>query len=160
MKKYLPLILIWISGIILHFLYDLTGRSWLVSLFAPINESVWEHYKLAFWPLLVCGIAMAAEKGAINMAPPVIFSLTHTAFTMFGINYLYTGALGVDNILALDIVNFLVSTAIGYWFLIRYARYEYTMGTGITAVASIVILTLMLWWLTFNPANLPIFIEK
>ena len=160
MKKYLPLILIWISGVILHFLYDLTGRSWLVGLFAPVNESVWEHYKLAFWPLLTAGLVMAGQKGVINMAPPVVFSLTHTAFVTFGLNYLYTGAFGVENILTLDVANFFVSTAIGYWFLVRYSQYEYTNSTGITAMVSIIILALTLWWLTFHPVNLPIFIEK
>ena len=94
------------------------------------------------------------------MAPPVVFSLTHTAFVTFGLNYLYTGAFGVENILTLDVANFFVSTAIGYWFLVRYSQYEYTNSTGITAMVSIIILALTLWWLTFHPVNLPIFIEK
>ena len=41
------------GGTILHFLYDWTGGSILVSPFSGINESTWEHMKLLFWPLLL-----------------------------------------------------------------------------------------------------------
>ena len=36
------------GGTILHFLYDWTGGSILVSPFSGINESTWEHMKLLF----------------------------------------------------------------------------------------------------------------
>ena len=39
------------GGTILHFLYDWTGGSALVSPFSGVNESTWEHMKLLFWPL-------------------------------------------------------------------------------------------------------------
>ena len=41
------------GGTILHFLYDWTGGSILVSPFSGVNESTWEHMKLLFWPLLL-----------------------------------------------------------------------------------------------------------
>ena len=37
----------------MHFLYDWTGGSILVSPFSGVNESTWEHMKLLFWPLLL-----------------------------------------------------------------------------------------------------------
>ena len=45
------------SGTILHFLYDWTGGSILVSPFSGVNESTWEHMKLLFWPLLLFALA-------------------------------------------------------------------------------------------------------
>ena len=41
------------GGTILHFLYDWTGESVLVSPFSGVNESTWEHMKLLFWPLFL-----------------------------------------------------------------------------------------------------------
>ena len=41
------------GGTILHFLYDWTGGSILVSPFSGVNESTWEHMKLLFWPLFL-----------------------------------------------------------------------------------------------------------
>ena len=39
-----------ITGTLLHFVYDLSNGNPVVGLFAPINESVWEHLKLLFYP--------------------------------------------------------------------------------------------------------------
>ena len=41
------------GGTILHFLYDWTGGSILVSPFSGVNESTWEHMKLLFWPMFL-----------------------------------------------------------------------------------------------------------
>ena len=42
-----------LGGTLLHFLYDWTGKSILVSPFSGVNESTWEHMKLLFWPVFV-----------------------------------------------------------------------------------------------------------
>ena len=39
------------AGTLLHFLYEWTGESILVTPFSGINESTWEHMKLLYWPL-------------------------------------------------------------------------------------------------------------
>ena len=38
-------------GIFFHFIYDLSGNSFLIGLFFPINESIWEHLKLVLVPI-------------------------------------------------------------------------------------------------------------
>lgn len=40
-------------GTILHFLYDWTNQSIIISLFSAVNESTWEHMKLLYFPMLV-----------------------------------------------------------------------------------------------------------
>lgn len=42
-----------IFGVILHFLFDLTGGSVWVATISAVNESIWEHMKLLFVPMLV-----------------------------------------------------------------------------------------------------------
>ncbi len=42
-----------ILGTLSHFLYGWSGSRVLVGLFAPVNESVWEHMKLLFFPMLL-----------------------------------------------------------------------------------------------------------
>ena len=44
------------GGTILHFLYDWTGGSILISPFSGVNESTWEHMKLLFWPLFLFAV--------------------------------------------------------------------------------------------------------
>lgn len=40
-------------GSVLHFVYDWTNSSVLVSPFSAINESTWEHMKLIYFPMLI-----------------------------------------------------------------------------------------------------------
>lgn len=44
--------LIVLLGTALHYTYALSGECWLVGVFSAMNESVWEHLKLAVWPSL------------------------------------------------------------------------------------------------------------
>ena len=54
-------------GTILHFLYDWTGGSILVSPFSGVNESTWEHMKLLFWPLFLFALVQQSfYKGQNN----------------------------------------------------------------------------------------------
>ena len=55
-----------LAGTLLHFLYDLTGRSLLVAPFSGVNESTWEHMKLLFWPMFVYAIVQSFFMNAGN----------------------------------------------------------------------------------------------
>jgi len=37
-------------GSMLHFTFELSGENPVVGVFSAVNESVWEHLKLAYWP--------------------------------------------------------------------------------------------------------------
>lgn len=40
-----------IAGVLLHFLFDWTNGSIIVAPFSAVNESIWEHMKLLFFPM-------------------------------------------------------------------------------------------------------------
>lgn len=42
-----------ILGTLLHFTYKLSGENVIVASFSAINESVWEHLKLLYFPMLL-----------------------------------------------------------------------------------------------------------
>lgn len=42
-----------ILGVLLHFLFDWTGGSVSVAPFSAVNESIWEHMKLLFFPMFI-----------------------------------------------------------------------------------------------------------
>ena len=42
-------------GVLLHFLYDWSPNV-IFALISPVQESVWEHTKLIYWPLLIFGL--------------------------------------------------------------------------------------------------------
>jgi hypothetical protein len=47
----IPVIII--VGSLMHFVYRWSGNSKIVGIFVPVNESVWEHLKMGFWPMVL-----------------------------------------------------------------------------------------------------------
>ena len=45
-----------IVGTLAHFVYEWTGKNPIAAIFFPIDESVWEHVKLLFFPTLLYGL--------------------------------------------------------------------------------------------------------
>ena len=45
-----------LMGILLHYFYELTGKSPLAAVISGVNESTWEHMKLLFFPLLAAAL--------------------------------------------------------------------------------------------------------
>ena len=63
---------LFLAGTLIHFLYGLSGEFFLVGLLAPVNESVWEHLKLALWPTTLwwtAGYLWAQRRGRELDAP-------------------------------------------------------------------------------------------
>lgn len=44
------------SGTLLHFLYEISGKSPIAAIVSGINESTWEHMKLLFFPMFAFAI--------------------------------------------------------------------------------------------------------
>ncbi len=53
-------------GTFLHFLYDLTNHNKLVGVFSAVNESVWEHIKLALTPTFLFSLIDGYFYGYYN----------------------------------------------------------------------------------------------
>jgi len=50
------MVLIIILGSMLHFTFEWSGNQPIIGVFSAVNESVWEHLKIAFWPTLLYAI--------------------------------------------------------------------------------------------------------
>ena len=53
---WLSIIIISILGTLFHFLYDISKHNKVVGLFAAVNESTWEHIKIALTPTILWSI--------------------------------------------------------------------------------------------------------
>jgi hypothetical protein len=45
-------------GSVLHFLFDWTKHKRFVAFFSAVNESYWEHIKIAIWPVLLLQVVL------------------------------------------------------------------------------------------------------
>ena len=52
----ISIIVISILGTLSHFLYDISHHNKIMGLFAAVNESTWEHIKIALTPTFLWGI--------------------------------------------------------------------------------------------------------
>lgn len=53
---FIDIVVVSIIGTILHFLYEFSGKNLLVAMFSAVNESVWEHIKIAVMPTYIVAI--------------------------------------------------------------------------------------------------------
>ena len=102
---------------LLHYLYELTSYSPFVALFAPINETPWEHTKLLFTPYLIYAII---EYFVLKPNPKRFFiaktiGLFFIDFGLLAFFYTYSGILGT-NILAVDIFSAFLIMALAFYF--------------------------------------------
>ena len=116
------LILFWVAaaaaGTLLHFLYQ-----WLpcavTSLFSPVNESLWEHIKLIFWPCLAAAILLNRDRpGGIY---PWLFSLGPSCAFMLAAGYLYHILLGGDA-MWVDILIYLAAVSLSFCLPLALAQ--------------------------------------
>ncbi|MGN1267223.1 MAG: DUF6512 family protein [Dorea sp.] len=147
-----------ILGIINHFLYDLSGGSALIALFCPINESIWEHLKLLFFPFLFVTLLMSRQHRTRTLS----FFYCHFLGVIFGMLFIvtafftYTGIFGTE-LFILDILIYLFSVWITF-SLAAYYRHKKTVPPTQQVVFSLWIVTSLLFFaFTCFPPNIPLF---
>ena len=152
------MIFIILLGSMLHFTFEWSGNNPIVGTFSAINESVWEHLKIAFWPFLLYLIfeyrytnkrvdnfffAKAIGVYSIILIIPVIF-------------YSYTGFF--EENLIIDIGSFIFAIIVGQ--LISYKTFKFKKVSNILEIISliaIVVLALAFVIFTFYPPQIQLF---
>lgn len=104
-----------IIGTLSHFVYDWSGKNPIVGLFSPINESVFEHLKMLYFPMLIWVIIGYYKYARKNRSyfPSAFVGLVCGLLTMPVIFYTYT-AFTKTEILFIDIIIFILSIIIAY----------------------------------------------
>jgi len=144
LKQYtiIGIIFVLITGTISHFVYDWSGQNILVGFFFPVNESIWEHMKLVFFPMLLYTFYITKKMKDTNPCVTSSFLLGTLAGTALVsiIFYTYSGILGY-NLLVLDLLTFALSVLGGFlvaYFATqscRFASYERLLKIAIFLVA-------------------------
>lgn len=85
-----------VSGSLTHFFYEWSGHNPIVGLFTPVNESIWEHMKLLFFPMLAYSFFMVfklkADYPCIRSA--LCFGILAGTLCIPILFYTYTALLG------------------------------------------------------------------
>jgi hypothetical protein len=148
-------------GTALHFTFASSGNNPIVGAFSAVNESVWEHLKLPFWPsilwLLIIMYPLRKTVGNFFSAKAIGISLMIVVIPV--VFYSYT--VFTEEILAVDIATFMIAVIIGQ--VVSYKLYKQTKGAKlieVVAVAIMALLAIIFVTFTFYPPHLPIFMDS
>ena len=151
-----------VAGTLSHFLYNWSGGSTLVGVFTPVNESIWEHLKLLFYPVLIFSVYeyLSSRRETDSFIPARTLSLiTGMVFTLTAY-YTITGIIGRD-ISWVNVAIFFVSVLIVFLLtncIIKNTKKVSKACIIWSLVAVAVFATLLTGW-TFYPPNLNVFID-
>jgi len=146
-------------GSLLHFTFEWSGHQPIVGPFSAINESVWEHLKLGFWPALLYAIVeyRFVKKTAKNYLPAKTLSVYVIPIVIVVTFYSYTTVTG-ESIFILDILTFVVAVAVGQLSSYKLLTYRKLSGNlGRMSIVALAVLGLAFVAFTFYPPHLPIF---
>ena len=153
------MIFIIILGSMFHFTFEISGFNPVVGAFSAVNESIWEHLKLGFWPLIIYMaieywkiknktnnffLAKAVAACSIVLIIPIIF-------------YSYT-SITSDPILAIDIGSFIVAVVVGQFLSYKLLTFkEQSKTVELISIIVLAVLAVLFIVFTFYPPHLPLF---
>lgn len=161
-RNIVAFIIIAVLGTLGHFVYDWTNKNFIVGLFFPVSESIWEHLKLLFYPALIYFTAeyfILKEKPQNYISAAVKGILCSMSFTVI-FYYLYTGVIG-RNIDFLNIAIFFVSVYVLLYKkekMIESGKYSLSIFNVISLSLVVIIGILFALW-SYNPPSLGIFMQ-
>ncbi len=156
---------IFLLGALFHFVYGWTGNNIIAGLFFPINESVWEHLKLDFYPII---LLWAFTVHQMHLEPEFHWNSRFTAclisiivsfLVTAGLFYLFLSGFGIT-CFVLDLIIYAVGIFCG-----QFSAVQLTFHTRVPkwlGVISIILLSLMVLvfaCFSLQPPDLPIFVS-
>jgi hypothetical protein len=133
-------------GTVLHFVYEWSGDNTLVGLFAPVNESTWEHLKLIFYPIMLVSIPeyfMLRRQNNVFLCTKFISALLGMVLTVV-LFYTYLGVYG-ENVDAVNIILYFIAMAAAY----IYSHYRLPDRSSCNASKGICLIGILLLIILF-----------
>lgn len=150
-------IVIMVIGTLLHFIFEWSNNNTIVGTFSPINESVWEHLKLIFFPMLIATIIGYFYKG--KFMPNYLYAKTlgillSMSFIVIFF-YTYTGIIGT-NLAIIDISSFFIAVLLGQ--CISYQKIGSSLiGNNLIPITILLVTYICFLTFTFCPPHLNLF---
>lgn len=148
-----------VLGTLLHFLFEWTGENLIAALFSAVNESIWEHTKLLFYPMVLFALAenkVWGGKVASFWCIKLLGILTGLILIPVAY-YTYTGVFGIS-VDWLNITIFFIAAAATYYLEAKLFEKEIDCPVPAwLAVGVIILLAAVYTVLTFYPPRIPFF---
>lgn len=162
LKSYIikGIIFVSILGTLFHFVYKWSGENFFIGLFTPINESIWEHTKLIFFPMLI--YSLLPNKNIKEKYPCIdsamIFGSIFGVLSIIVLYFTYSGIIGFNAPVA-DILIFYLSVIFSF-----FITYNLTLSCKaekyfkIFQILQIIMICLFIAF-TLYPPDIPLFLN-
>ena len=113
------IIFVMLTGTLSHFLYDWSGQNPVVGLFTPVNESIWEHMKLLFFPMLLYSLIMILKyrRQYPHIASALFFGLIAGTILIPAFYYAYTSVLGTNYLFGISVSLSWALSSVSGWLI-------------------------------------------
>lgn len=152
----LGIVFIFFFGSFLHFAFELSGYHKVISVVAAVNESVWEHLKLGFWPAVLWALIEYPFLKKSNFIAAKAVSFYVILLSILVLFYAYTAILGHDSPV-LDILIFVAAIIVGQFASYRILESHMLSETTGFALIAVILLVIAFVVFTFYPPHLPPF---
>lgn len=164
MKKRLYIIsfiIISFLGTMLHFLYDLNNNI-IFGVFGAVNESVWEHVKIATLPVYFCLILkyfFMYKKEKYNIYFSTLIEIITIFLTIVIVYYCYTWIFR-KHIFFVDIMLFYFAIALSQLFGYFASKTKYLEKLEVFSKQICLIIGCIFILFTFVPPNISLFKDE
>jgi hypothetical protein len=146
-------------GSAFHFCYEWSGNLKFVALFCAVNESVWEHTKMGFWPAVFYAIieyfAFGRTKKNFYIAKAGAFYIIPIVISI--VYYLLEATLGKHSVW-IDIALFIAAILISQWFSYKIiTSYKNYSRFNALSIMFIVLIIAAFSLFTYYPPKLELF---
>lgn len=159
--NFIQIVLTILLGSLWHFVFDWLGKNNFIAAFFPVNESIWEHLKLLFYPVLLLSIMECIIRG---VKPG--FLVARTIGIIVGmlmiliLYYTYSGITGKDSTIV-DIIIFIISIFITYGIsgMLMDKEFSSLPSSKIICVILLISIITSFTLFTYNPPKINLFLD-
>lgn len=148
-----------ILGTLSHFFYEWSNENPFLALFSSVNESVWEHTKLLFFPAFLYTLfeIIVLFKTSGHFLTARIIGILCGIFFIISAYFTYTGISG-RHFLVLDVLIFIISVLITFCTSRFLEVHVPGLALPLLANYALLLLFVILYFsFTFDPPSSPLF---
>lgn len=144
-------------GVLLHYTYELSNCNPLVGIFSATNESVWEHLKLSYFPILIVSVFeyFILGNNVNNFIASKMFGIVFTIVFTISVFYIYSGVIGKSSFI-IDIIIYIVGIVLAQ--IISYKIMELpSLNLEVYSIFILIVIGISFIIFTINPLKIQLF---